>query len=381
MGKPVKESRSEIEKCAWVCKYYAENAEAFLRKEHIETDAEESYVSYEPLGVVLGIMPWNFPFWQVFRFAIPTLLAGNTVLLKHASNVQICARHIENIFNMSSVPRDVFRNLVTGSAGIGRIIENDIIRAVSLAGSDAAGQKVAEAAGRNLKKSLLELGGSNAFIVLEDADIEKAAETGVKARMANAGQSCIAAKRFIIHEKVKSAFLDSFIEKSEKIKTGDPSQEETGMGPLSSVQQAQTVEKQVKASTDMGARLLTGGKRINAFYSPTVLTEVTPSMPVFNEEVFGPVAPVIIVRNSEEAIALANDSKFGLGVTVFTSDLEKAKSMAGRYKDGTVFVNELVKSDPRLPFGGTWRSGYGRELAWHGIREFVNAKTVYVSRV
>jgi succinate-semialdehyde dehydrogenase/glutarate-semialdehyde dehydrogenase len=378
MGKPVKESKAEVEKCAWLCDYYSENARTFLAREDISTDAAISYVSYEPLGTILGIMPWNFPFWQVFRFAVPALLAGNAVLLKHASNVQICARHIERIFRQAGCPGYTFINIVAGSSHIGKLIENDIIRGVSLTGSEPAGRKVAESAGRNIKKTVLELGGSNAFIVLDDADIEDAAETGVKARMANAGQSCIAAKRFIVHEKVSRHFIDIFTEKAKKIRLGDPMDENTGMGPLSSMKQAETIENQVTGSVLKGARVITGGKREDAFYLPTVLTGVKPGMQVFDEEVFGPVAAITVVRNAEEAISLANDTKFGLGITIFTSDTGKAAKMAGRFKDGAVFVNELVKSDPRLPFGGSWYSGYGRELAFHGIREFVNVKTVYI---
>jgi succinate-semialdehyde dehydrogenase/glutarate-semialdehyde dehydrogenase len=378
MGKPIRESKAEVEKCAWVCNYYAQNGEDFLKNEPVITDASSSYVSYEPLGTILGIMPWNFPFWQVFRFAVPTLLAGNTVLLKHASNVQICARHIENIFTVSRFPTDVFRNLVIGSARVKKIIENDIVRGVSLTGSEYAGQKVAETAGSKIKKSLLELGGSNAFVVLEDADLEKASEVGIKARMSNAGQSCIAAKRFIIHEKVSERFLRLFLEKLSKIITGDPSKEETGMGPLASIRQAETIDKQVQTSVQMGARLIEGGKRDNAFYAPSVLMDVKPGMPVFDEEVFGPVAAFTTVHDYSEAVDMANATKFGLGVSIFTNDMTKVNQIAREFKDGAVFVNELVKSDPRLPFGGTWRSGYGRELSQHGIREFVNVKTVYI---
>jgi succinate-semialdehyde dehydrogenase/glutarate-semialdehyde dehydrogenase len=380
MGKPIGESKAEVEKCAWVCNYYAENSEAFLKDESVDTDAYKSYVSYEPLGTILGIMPWNFPFWQVFRFAVPTLMAGNTVLLKHASNVQRCAKHIENIFTKSGLPPSVFSNLVIGSDSVHKIIENDVVKAVSLTGSEFAGQKVAETAGRNIKKSLLELGGSNAFIVLEDADIEKAAEIGIKARMSNAGQSCISAKRFIIHAKASDKFIGLFLEKLNKLISGDPTLDEVNIGPLASIQQAEAVEKQVKKSVGMGARIIAGGTRDNAFYSPTLVADVRPGMPLFDEEVFGPVAPVIIARDAAEAVSLANSTKFGLGISLFTNDLEKAEAMAGDFKDGAVFINDLVKSDPRLPFGGTGHSGYGRELAVHGIREFVNVKTVYIKK-
>jgi len=380
MGKPVSESKAEVKKCALVCDYYAKNAEFFLRNESVETDADMSYVCYEPLGTILGIMPWNFPFWQVFRFAVPTLMAGNTVLLKHASNVQICARHIENIFTGSGFPSSVFRNLVIGSNKVEKIIEHDFIKAVSLTGSEFAGQKVAETAGRNIKKTLLELGGSNAFVVLADADVEKAVEIGIKARMQNAGQSCIAAKRFIVHEKVSEKFIALFKEKLNNLHPGDPTKEETNLGPLASLQQAETVEKQVRKSVEMGARVMAGGNPDYALFPPTLLIDVRPGMPVFDEEVFGPVAPVIIAKDTAEAVALANQTKFGLGVSLFTNDLKKAKDLVLEFNDGAVFINDLVKSDPRLPFGGTKRSGFGRELAIHGIREFVNIKTVYFKK-
>jgi succinate-semialdehyde dehydrogenase / glutarate-semialdehyde dehydrogenase len=381
MGKPVSESRAEVEKCAFVCDYYVKNAENFLRTETVETDADMSYVNYEPLGTILGIMPWNFPFWQVFRFAVPTLMAGNTVLLKHASNVQICARHIETIFTGSGFPSSVFRNIVIGSARVGKIIESDFVKAVSLTGSELAGQKVAEAAGRKIKKTLLELGGSNAFVVLEDADVEKAVEIGIKARMQNAGQSCIAAKRFIIHEKVSEKFIAIFKEKLNKLHSGDPAREETDLGPLASIQQAETVEKQLRISVEMGAKVIAGGDRVNAFFPATMVLGVRPGMPLFDEEVFGPVAPVTIARDTAEAIALANKTKFGLGVSLFTKDMKKAGDLVHEFDDGAVFINAMVKSDPRLPFGGTKRSGFGRELAINGIREFVNIKTVWFNKL
>ena len=378
MGKPIAESGAEVEKCALVCEYYAENAEKFLAEETVTTDADLSYIRYEPMGTVLGIMPWNFPFWQVFRFAVPTLMAGNTVLLKHASNVQMCARHIENLFTASGFPAAVFSNLVIGSGRIGKIIEHDNVKAVSLTGSEDAGKNVAEIAGRCIRKCLLELGGSNAFVVLEDADIERAAEVGVRARMMNAGQSCIAAKRFIIHEKISKKFISLFVKKLGELNQGDPEKYDTDIGPLASVRQAESVEKQVEMSVAMGAEIIAGGKRNSAFYSPTAVINVKPGMPLFDEEVFGPVAPFIIVKDTSEALITANNTRFGLGVTLFTSDLKKAKELVPEFKDGAVFVNDLVKSDPRLPFGGTGRSGYGRELSVQGIREFVNMKTVYV---
>jgi succinate-semialdehyde dehydrogenase / glutarate-semialdehyde dehydrogenase len=381
MGKPVKESRAEVEKCAWVCEYYAQNAEYFLGAEQIETDADLSYVSFEPLGTILGIMPWNFPFWQVFRFAVPTLMAGNTVLLKHSSSVQICAQKIEGIFAGSGFPSDVFRNLVVGSGKVEKIIRHHCVKAVSLTGSELAGQKAAEAAGSALKKSLLELGGSNPFIVLGDADIPKAVATGIKARFQNAGQSCIAAKRFILDKKISEKFIALFLEGIKKLRTGDPAGEDTDMGPLASIQQAEKVEEQVKRSVEKGAIVITGGIREKAFYSPTVVVDVRPGMPLFDEEVFGPVAPVTVADTIEEAIALANHTNFGLGVSLFTDDLEKANDLVREFHDGAVFINGLVKSDPRLPFGGTKRSGYGRELAVQGIHEFVNVKTVWARKL
>ncbi len=381
MGKPIKESRLEIEKCAWVCEYYAKNAGDFLAPESVGTDADTSYIVYEPLGVILGIMPWNFPFWQVFRFAIPTLMSGNAVLLKHSSNVQTCAQNIEDIFTEAGFPASVFRNLFLGSGRIEKVIRHDSVRAVSLTGSESAGEKVAEAAGSVLKKCVLELGGSNAFIVLEDANIEKAAEIGIKARFQNAGQSCIAAKRFILDRKISDKFTSLFIEGVRKIKSGDPADPDTDMGPLATIQQAENVEEQVRRSVEMGARVIEGGTREGAFYKPSVVDGVKPGMPLFDEEVFGPVAPITVANNTEEAIAIANMSNFGLGVSLFTNDLEKAGELVREFHDGGVFINGLVKSDPRLPFGGTMRSGFGRELALHGIREFVNVKTVWVKKV
>ena len=381
MGKPLKESRAEVEKCALVCEYYAKNAGRFLSPEPAETDADTSYVTFEPLGTILGIMPWNFPFWQVFRFAIPTLMAGNTVLLKHASNVQICARNIESLFIGAGFPPSVFRNLVIGSDRVDKIIKHDCIRAVSLTGSESSGQKVAEAAGSVLKKCLLELGGSNAFVVLDDANIRKAVETGIKARFQNAGQSCIAAKRFILDRKISDEFLDLFLDGIMKLKTGNPVEEDTDIGPLASIGQAVRVEEQVVRSVEMGARVIAGGIRNKTFYQPTVVVDVMPGMPLFDEEVFGPVAPVSISDNTAEAIMIANRTNFGLGVSLFTNDLDKAYDIAREFHDGAVFINGMVKSDPRVPFGGTRHSGFGRELAIQGIREFVNIKTVWAKKL
>jgi succinate-semialdehyde dehydrogenase/glutarate-semialdehyde dehydrogenase len=378
MGKPVKESQSEVEKCAWACDYYAQNAAGFLRQEEIRTDAIKSYVSYEPLGVILGIMPWNFPFWQTFRFAVPSIMAGNTAVLKHSSNVQICASLIEKVFSDAGFPDSVFRNLAVSSSGMERIIRNKNIKAVSLTGSEEAGRKVASIAGDELKKCVLELGGSNAFIVLEDADIDKAAETGVKARFQNAGQSCIAAKRFIVVKKIMDEFLEKFVGRVRNIRTGDPSDPGTEMGPLSGKGQVETVHDQVIRSVKMGATVIEGGTFENAFYKPTIVTNVKPGMPLFEEEVFGPVAAVIEAGDIEEAVMLANHPFYGLGVSLFTKDSEKGIRLVSEFRDGSVFINGMVKSDPRLPFGGTGRSGFGRELSVHGIREFVNVKTVWI---
>ncbi len=381
MGKPISESIAEIEKCAWVCKYYANTAERHLAAEIIESDALLSKVTYEPLGTILGIMPWNFPFWQVFRFLAPTLMAGNTALLKHASNVQGCALQIEQVFSDAGFPAYVFKTLVIGAAKVEPLIKNERVKAVTLTGSEWAGSMVASQAGSQIKKTVLELGGSNAFIVLNDAPVEKAVEIGIAARMMNAGQSCIAAKRFIIQRKIADEFIELFIQKTKTIKVGDPLDNETRLGPLSSQKQAEEVEQQVNRSLEMGAKMHVGGKRDGAFYYPTVLTDISRDMPVFCDEVFGPVAPIVVFDDIDEAIQLANASKFGLGISIITGDTKLAEDLVPQFEDGAVFINSLVKSDPRLPFGGTKFSGYGRELSRHGILEFVNAKTVYIQKI
>ncbi len=378
MGKPITESRAEIEKCSWVCSYYADNAPDFLKNETIETDAVQSFVSYEPLGAILAIMPWNFPFWQLFRFAAPTLMAGNVALLKHASNVQGCSLKIEEIMHEAGYPDGVFQSLMISSGVTSEIIEDKRIAAITLTGSEFAGAKVAETAGKNIKKTVLELGGNNAFIVLDDADIDKAVETGVKARMQNGGQSCIAAKRFIIHENIFDEYIEKFVEKMKQITPGDPASSETRLGPLASVDQAKLVEKQVKDSVHKGAKLILGGQRDSALFEPTVIVNMKPGMPVFDEEVFGPVASFMKASNDMECIDISNMSRYGLGATIFTSDTDRAHKMIPQLHDGAVFVNQLVKSDPRLPFGGTKKSGFGRELSHHGIKEFLNIKTVYI---
>tara|TARA_R100001143_G_C3361139_1_gene136015 strand:+ start:11226 stop:12581 length:1356 start_codon:yes stop_codon:yes gene_type:complete len=378
MGKPISEARAEINKCAWVCDFYAENAERFLADEIIETDASESFVSHDPIGTVLAIMPWNFPFWQVFRFAAPTLAAGNTGLLKHASNVFGCATHIEELLLEAGFPDGVFQNLIIHHDKTESIISNDIVKAVTLTGSERAGKSVGELAGKYLKKSVLELGGNNAFIVLEDADIDQAVKTAVSARMMNSGQSCIAAKRFILVGDSYDKFLPEFIKGVKEIKNGNPMDESTDIGPLARKDLADELHEQLEKSVKQGAKIETGGKQNNAFHEPTVLTGVKPGMPAFDEETFGPLAAIIRAKDTEEAFELASNSKYGLGVTLFTSDIENARRFIGKVPDGAFFINELVKSDPRLPFGGTGKSGYGRELSREGIHEFVNKKTVYI---
>ena len=382
MGKPVKDGRSEAEKCAWVCDYYAENAEAFLADEPVETDAARSFVTFQPLGLVLAIMPWNFPFWQVFRFAAPALMAGNGGILKHASNVPGCALAIEEIFREAGFPRDLFRTLLIGSDAIDGVLEDPRIRAATLTGSDRAGRAVAEKAGALLKKTVLELGGSDPYVVLSDADLENAMDVCVKSRLINSGQSCIAAKRFVVTEDRKDAFEHGIVERMKAAKVGDPTDEETEVGPMARRDLRDDLHDQVRRSMKKGARLLLGGELPDgdgAWYPPTVLTDVAPGMPAYEEELFGPVAAILGAADDEDAIRIANDSSFGLGAAVFTRDEEKGRRIAAeRLEAGCCFVNSFVKSDPRLPFGGIKDSGYGRELSAFGIREFVNVKTVWV---
>jgi len=379
MHKPITQALAEVEKCALLCKYYYDNAETFLATKSIKTDASESYVVYEPLGVILGIMPWNFPFWQVFRFAVPTLIAGNTVVVKHASNVPKCAELIESIFNAAGFPKGCYQNLPIPSNKVSDIIANPIIKAVSLTGSEQAGVAVATEAGKHLKKCVLELGGNNAFIILEDANLDKAVATAVNARMQNAGQSCIAAKRFLVHETILDAFIEKFKIAIQNLKTGNPLDKETQIGSLARVDLVEELEQQVQKSIQMGAQIITGGKRDGAFFEPTILTDVTPIMPVFKEETFGPVAAITTFKTIDEAIELSNQSEFGLGVSLFTQDVDFIKTKISAFNEGAVFINEMVKSDPRLPFGGIKKSGYGRELAEEGLKEFVNVKTVVIN--
>ncbi len=378
MGKPVAEAEAEVRKCSWVCEFYAENAASILADRHVATEAEESMVVYEPLGPILAIMPWNFPFWQVFRFAAPALMAGNTALLKHASNVQGCAATIENLFTEAGFEDGVFQNLAIGSDRVAGVIAHEYVKAVTLTGSEAAGRAVAEQAGRHLKKCVLELGGNNAFVVLNDANQELALNIALPARLQNGGQSCIAAKRFILEKSIAGDFVSRLVEKVEALVVGDPMADDTRVGPLSSVKQAREVEKQVSDSLAMGASLLTGGKRNNAFYEPTILTGIQPGMPVFDEEVFGPVFAIAEATSPEHALELSNHSRYGLGMQLFTGSDRLAKLFIAGAEEGSVFINAMVKSDPRLPFGGVKCSGYGRELSSEGIKEFVNIKTVWI---
>lgn len=377
MGKPISESIGEIKKCSWVCDYYADHAESFLADEKIDTDAELSFVRHDPIGAVFAVMPWNFPFWQVFRFAAPTLVAGNVGLLKHAPNVFGCSILIEDIFSEAGFPEGVFQNLIVHHDRSEQIIAHSAVRATTLTGSEVAGSAVASLSGKYLKKSLLELGGNNAFIVLDDADIEAAVKIAVIARMLNAGQSCIAAKRFILMESIHDEFVTKFEQAIGALKSGDPLDPETQIGPLARLDLADQLQSQVKDSIEQGALLLSGGSQDGCYHEPTILTNVQPGMRAFDEETFGPLASMIKVKNLEEAIEMAERSSFGLGLTICTQNQE-AVELAAEFSDGAVFINEFVKSDPRLPFGGTKKSGYGRELSKDGMMEFINRKTVYV---
>ena len=383
MGKPVAQGRAEAEKCAGACEHYAAHAERYLAPESAPTEAAKSFVAFEPLGPVLAVMPWNFPFWQVFRFAAPALMAGNTGLLKHASSVTGCALAIEEILHEAGVPRDVFRALLVGSPRVDAIIGAREVAAVTLTGSTPAGRAVAARAGASLKKTVLELGGSDAYVVLQDADLDAAAEACAASRLINGGQSCIAAKRFVVVEPVLAAFEERLVERMRARRVGDPLDEATEVGPQARVDLRDEIHRQVEASLAKGARAALGCEKPDgpgAYYPPSVLADVRPGMPAFDEELFGPVAAVVPARNEKDAIRLANLSVFGLGAAVFTRDRERGERIA-RYElqAGSCFVNAFVRSDPRLPFGGIKESGYGRELAAFGIREFVNVKTVYVA--
>lgn len=382
VGKTLAASEAEIEKCAVTCGYYADNAGAFLAPERTPTDGQASYVRFDPIGVVLAVMPWNFPFWQVFRFAAPALMAGNVGILKHASNVQLSAAAIEKVFTDAGFPEGTFLNLPIGSAKVASVIKDRRVKAVTLTGSEYAGSQVAKVAGEAIKKTVLELGGSDPFIVLADADITEAAKTAVVARLqANAGQSCIAAKRFIVEAPVVEEFTAKLRQEVKKLVTGDPTSADTAVGPLASKQMLRDIEKQVTGSIAQGAKLVCGGQRLGGpgyFYTPAILSDVKKGMPVYEEEVFGPALPIIAAKDPDEAVAIANDSSYGLGATIFSSNLKMAEQLATKVESGAVFINGPVKSDARLPFGGVKHSGYGRELSHYGIKEFVNIKTIWI---
>jgi succinate-semialdehyde dehydrogenase/glutarate-semialdehyde dehydrogenase len=382
MGKPVRAAIAEVQKCATVCRYYAEHAEAHLADEHVKTDAQDAFIRFEALGPVLAVMPWNFPFWQVFRFAAPALMAGNVGLLKHASNVPQSALAIEQVLRDAGFDHDEFQTLLISAEQVVAILEDERIKAVTLTGSEPAGASVASTAAKHIKKSVLELGGSDPFVVMPSADLDEAVKIAVKARIVNNGQSCIAAKRFIVHEKIFDQFTTKFVDAMNTLKIGDPMDEATDIGPLAMPQIVDDLEKQVRDSVAAGAKLLTGGKRIGergSFYAPTVLTDIPRTAPVYAEETFGPVASLFRARDAEEAIALANATTFGLGSSVWTNDRAEADRFIDGIEAGQVFINAMVASDPRVPFGGVKHSGFGRELGVLGIREFVNVKTVWIS--
>lgn len=381
MGKLLKEARSEVEKCALACEYYAEHAAAFLADEPIVSDAGRSYVSYQPLGVVFCIMPWNFPFWQVLRAAAPAMMAGNTVVLKHASNVPRCSLALEAIFREADFPENTFRSVLITSAQVEQVIASEHIAAVTLTGSETAGRKVAAVAGHHLKKCVLELGGSDPFVILADADITFTAKQAVIGRFQNMGQSCIAAKRFIIVETIADEFISSFKDLVSQLRYGDPKNDATDIAPMARTDLRADLHKQVKRSLSMGAKLITGGTFMQtqgAYYAPTILDQVRPGMPAFDEEMFGPVAAFVRARDVEDAVALANQTQFGLGASIWTQNITQGETAANEIQAGCTFINGIVKSDPRLPFGGIKHSGFGRELSYHGIREFVNVKTTWI---
>ncbi|MBF2066635.1 MAG: NAD-dependent succinate-semialdehyde dehydrogenase [Calothrix sp. C42_A2020_038] len=381
MGKTYKSAIAEVEKCALVCRYYAEHAPQFLADVYVDTDASQSFVRYQPLGIILAVMPWNFPFWQVFRFAAPALMAGNVGILKHASNVPQCALAIEEIFRIAGFESGIFQTFLVGAAKVADIIADDRVKAATLTGSEPAGASLAAAAGKQIKKVVLELGGSDPFIVLESADLEAAATTATSARMLNNGQSCIAAKRFIVTQTIADKFEKLLLEKFQALKVGDPMSNDTDIGPLATPNILNDIHEQVKAAVDNGAKVVIGGNPINNqpgnFYPPTILT-ISPDNPVAKEEFFGPVAMLFRVKDIDAAIELANDTPFGLGASAWTTDETEQKRLISEIEAGSVFINGMVKSDPRLPFGGIKRSGYGRELSIQGIHEFVNVKTVWV---
>lgn len=382
MGKIYAQGIGEVEKCAWVCEYYADQAAAFLSNEPVATEAQESFVSFQPLGIVLAVMPWNFPLWQVFRFAAPALMAGNGGLLKHASNVPGCALAIEEIFQEAGFPQNIFRSVLIGGAQVAEVIEHPSIKAVTLTGSTPAGKAVASKAGAMLKKTVLELGGSDPYVILEDANLEETVKACVTSRLINSGQSCIAAKRFIVVKPLIEKFEAAMLELMQNIRLGDPFEEGTQLGPMARIDLRDEIHQQVLESLNQGANCLLGGNipdREGAYYPATILNQVKPGMPAYDDEIFGPVAAIIEAKDEQQAIDIANDSIFGLGAALFTQNLERGKEIAEKYLEaGACFVNDYVRSDPRLPFGGIKESGYGRELSTYGIREFVNIKTVYI---
>jgi succinate-semialdehyde dehydrogenase/glutarate-semialdehyde dehydrogenase len=378
MGKPISQARAEIEKCAWVCRYYVEQAAAHLSPRKVVTEASDSYVRYDPLGPLLAIMPWNYPFWQVFRFAVPALAAGNTVLLKHAPNVWICAGMIQELFDAAGFPPAAFQNLYIGEAQVPAVIASSHVKAVTLTGSTRAGKAVGALCGAHLKKMVMELGGSNALIVFPDADMDETLRVCMDARFQNTGQSCIAGKRLLLHSEIAEEFTSRLVTEVGNLRCGDPSDPQTYIGVLAREDIAENLERQMKESIEMGATLGCGGRRDGTFFQPAVLLGVTPQMPVFTEETFGPMLAVTPFDSEEAAVLLSNQSMYGLGASVFTKDSSRIQRMVSALEEGAVFVNSLVKSDPRLPFGGVGASGYGRELAAEGIREFTNVKTVYI---
>jgi succinate-semialdehyde dehydrogenase/glutarate-semialdehyde dehydrogenase len=379
MGKVIAEARGEIEKSAGACDFFAINAEKYLADEIIATDARRSLVSHHPTGAILAVMPWNFPFWQVIRFAAPALMAGNVGVLKHASSVSQCSLLLEKVFREAGFPEGVFQSLLIDNKTIESVLESDIIQGVALTGSEFAGSQVAAIAGKHIKRTVLELGGSDPFIVLADADLEKTAKIATQSRMQNAGQSCISAKRFIVMEQVKDEFMSRFAENIKALRQGDPFDASITTGPMARIDLAEAIEKQLNASVKLGARIVTGGQRQQANVQPILLDNVKPGMPAFDEETFGPLAAVITARTEEEAVELANASRYGLGASIWTKDIERGERLAREVESGSVFINALMKSDQRLPFGGIKKSGYGRELSEAGIKEFVNVKTISVA--
>jgi succinate-semialdehyde dehydrogenase/glutarate-semialdehyde dehydrogenase len=381
MGKPILEAEAEVEKCAVTCDFYAENAARFLADEAVASNASESYISYDPMGVVLALMPWNFPFFQVFRFAAPALASGNAVILKHAENVPQCAQAVEAVLREAGAPDGLFKTLLIGPDPIAKLIADPRIAAVTFTGSSRVGSIIGSQAGKEIKKQVLELGGSDPFIVLDDANIDAAVETAIRARNLNAGQSCISAKRFILHGAIADRFTEAFAAGVAKLKLGDPLDRTTQIGPMARADLRASIDRQVKASIQEGARALTGGAPVDGpgfFYQPTVLVDVKPDSTAMREETFGPAAALIRVGSVDEAIALANRTEYGLGASLWTTDIDRAKTIAPRIKSGSLFINGMVASDPRLPFGGVKKSGYGRELGVHGMREFTNIRIIWI---